>query len=137
MAWTPKVWVDRSVQFPLRRKLTAVPGQVNTFDIARAEGTIFVVGDEPDAANLNAEFGNVKTELDSINTNLTVVTGTLSISATSITITDSRITTDSVLDFYTSIYGVNPLTVTVSTGQVVLTFPAQTVAMTVGVRING
>ena len=70
-------------------------------------------------------------------TNLTVVTGTLAIGATSITISNARITTDSILDFYTSIYGVNPSTVTVSAGQVVLTFPAQAVAMTVGVRING
>lgn len=66
-----------------------------------------------------------------------MVTGTLSIGATSITISNTRITTDSILDFYTSIYGVNPLTATVSTGQVVLTFPVQTVVMTVGVRING
>ena len=70
-------------------------------------------------------------------TNLNVVTGTLPIGATSITISNARITTDSILDFYTSIYGVNPATVTVSAGQVVLTFPVQTVAMTVGVRING
>ncbi len=72
-----------------------------------------------------------------IENNLSVVTGTLAISATSITISDARITIDSILDFYTSIFGVNPLTVTVSTGQVVLTFSAQTVAMIVGVRING
>lgn len=72
-----------------------------------------------------------------LNTNLNVVTGTLAIGVTSITISNARITTDSILDFYTSIYGVNPLTVSVSAGQVVLTFPAQTVVMTVGVRING
>lgn len=66
-----------------------------------------------------------------------MVTGTLPIGATFITISNARITADSILDFYTSIYGVNPSTVTVSAGQVILTFPVQTVAMTVGVRING
>ena len=70
-------------------------------------------------------------------TNLNVVTDTLAIGATSITISNARITTNSILDFYTSIYGVNPSTVTVSAGQVVLTFSAQAVSMTVGVRING
>lgn len=55
---------------------------------------------------------------------------------TSITISDNRITTDSVLSFYTSIYGVNPKTVSVSNGSVALTFEAQTADMEVGVRVD-
>lgn len=69
MAWTPKVWVDRAVEFAGRRILTPTVN-ANEYDVTRSEGTIFVVGDEPDAENLNAEFGHVKTELDAINTNL-------------------------------------------------------------------
>ena len=66
MAYVPTTFVDRSVEFPNRRKLTAVSGQTDTFDVERAEGTVFAEGTKPDAANLNAEFGNVKTELDTI-----------------------------------------------------------------------
>lgn len=56
---------------------------------------------------------------------------------TSITISDNRITTDSVLSFYTSIYGVNPKTVSVSNGSVALTYEEQTADMEVGVRVDG
>ena len=69
MAWTPKVWVDRAVEFAGRRILTPT-GNANEFDVKRSEGAVFVVGDEPDAANLNAEFQKIKDETDVINTNL-------------------------------------------------------------------
>ena len=68
---------------------------------------------------------------------LTVITETLAIGSTSITISNSAITENSILDFYTSIYGVSPLTVTVTSGQVVLTFSAQTASMIVGVKVGG
>lgn len=74
MAYVPTTFVDRSVEFPNRRKFTAVSGQADTFDIARAEGTVFAEGTKPDAANLNAEFEKIKTETDSINTSLTAPT---------------------------------------------------------------
>ena len=69
MAWTPKVWVDRATQHVARFVLTAT-GNANEYDLTRVWGTVFTEGDKPNAANLNAEFGNVKTELDTINTNL-------------------------------------------------------------------
>lgn len=74
MAYVPTTFVDRSVEFPNRRKFTAVSGQADTFDVARAEGTVFAEGTKPDAANLNAEFGKIKTETDSINNNLSKCT---------------------------------------------------------------
>ena len=66
MAYIPTTFVDRAVEFPGRRVLTPVSGQADTFDVARAEGTVFVEGTKPDAANLNAEFGKIKTETDAI-----------------------------------------------------------------------
>ena len=66
MAYIPTTFVDRAVEFPNRRKFTAVPDQADTFDVARAEGAVFVEGTKPDAANLNAEFGKIKTETDDI-----------------------------------------------------------------------
>src|SRR5574344_391934 len=70
MAYVPTTFVDRSVEFPNRRKLTAVSGQADTFDVARAEGSVFVEGTKLDAANLNAEFGKIKTETDDISNSL-------------------------------------------------------------------
>lgn len=64
-----------------------------------------------------------------------IITGTLVAGQTSIAILSDYITTDSVLDFYTSIYGVNPLSVSVVAGEVTLTFNAQATNMTVGVKI--
>ena len=71
-------------------------------------------------------------------TNISTITkGTLSAGSTSITLSDSRITTNSALSFYTSIYGVNPNSVSVSSGSVTLTFDAQASSMTVGVSVDG
>ena len=64
------------------------------------------------------------------------VIGTLSAGSTSITFSDSLITTDSTLDFYTSIYGVSPKTVSVASGSVTLTFKAQTTDVKVKVVIK-
>ena len=78
----------------------------------------------------------IKFEVDAYKvTGDSIITGTLVAGQTSITILSDYITTDSVLDFYTSIYGVNPLTVSVVAGEVALTFDAQATNMTVGVKI--
>lgn len=68
-------------------------------------------------------------------TESSIITGTLVAGQTSITILSDYITTDSVLAFYTSIYGVNPLTALASAGSVTLTFNAQATNMDVGVEI--
>lgn len=65
-----------------------------------------------------------------------IITGTLVAGQTSITILSDYITTDSVLAFYTSIYGVNPLSAPVVAGAVTLTFNAQATDMIVGVKIE-
>lgn len=64
------------------------------------------------------------------------VTGTLTAGATTITLSNEAITTDSKFDFYTSIFGVNPLSVTVATGSITLEFEAQTVNMIVEVEVR-
>ena len=95
------------------------------------------VGDTFGASDLNAtneavnalDTGKISTGLD--------VTGTLSAGSTSITLSSSKITTSSILDFYTSIYGVSPSEVVVSSGEVVLTFDSQDSDMVVGVKIIG
>ena len=65
----------------------------------------------------------------------TDVTGTLTAGSTTLTLSDASITTSSTLDFYTSVYGVNPTAVSISTGSVTLTFEAQLSNIDVKVRV--
>ena len=66
----------------------------------------------------------------------TVVTGTLSAGSTSITLTNSAITNDSVIDIYTSVYGVNPTAISVSDGSIRLTFDAQSSAVNIRIEVR-
>lgn len=50
---------DRIVEYPGRITLTAVSGEADTYDVARAEGTVTQEGTELNATNLNAAFGLV------------------------------------------------------------------------------
>lgn len=68
--------------------------------------------------------------------NKEIIRGTLPAGETTITISDNSITTDSVLSFYTSIYGVNPKKVSTEAGSVTLEFKAQTEDMEVGVSVD-
>lgn len=64
-----------------------------------------------------------------------ILSGTLTAGNTTITFEDSAITTDSIFDFYTSVYGINPKAVNASTGSIVLTFDAQSSDLGVKVRV--
>lgn len=64
------------------------------------------------------------------------IIGTLSAGSTSITLLDTSITTNSNIDVYTSIFGVNPTAITVSAGSITLTFTAQQTDLGVKVRIS-
>lgn len=88
---------------------------------------------------VEAALSNINNSITNINNKLpnNIIKQTLSAGSTSIAISNSKITTNSALSFYTSIYGVNPTAVSVANGRVTLTFDAQTVAMEVGVRVDG
>lgn len=90
-----------------------------------------------DGNNAEVKINSINTSLDGINTKLGIKKATLAAGAISITISDSRITTDSVLSFYTSKYGVNPTDATATTGSVTLTFDALEEDIEVGVRVDG
>lgn len=81
----------------------------------------------------DGKLSNVQKELDDHR----IVRKVLATGETSVTIEDARITTNSVLSIYTSIYGVSPSGVTVNNGSVVLTFDPQATDLEVGVRIDG
>lgn len=55
----------------------------------------------------------------------TELTAVLSAGSTAVTISNAAILTTSTVDIYTDVFGVNPEAVTVTTGQIVLTFPEQ------------
>ena len=62
--------------------------------------------------------------------------GTLTAGQTSITFNDNVINSNRVIDYFTSIYGVMPTSITVTSGSVVFTFNEQISDMTVKVRIS-
>ena len=62
--------------------------------------------------------------------------GILTAGQTSITFTDSVINSNRAIDYYPSIYGVVPISITVTTGSVVFTFEEQSVDMNLKVRIS-
>lgn len=64
------------------------------------------------------------------------LTGTLTAGSTTLTISDASITTTSVIDYYTDIFGVNPTNAVVSNGSIVLTFDAQQSDLHVKVRVS-
>jgi hypothetical protein len=66
----------------------------------------------------------------------TMLTATLTAGATTLEVSDAAITTDSIFDFYTSTFGVNPSAAVVEAGKITLTFEAQEADMTVKVEVK-
>lgn len=64
------------------------------------------------------------------------VSGTLTAGSTSITLSNDLITTNSTIEPFTSVYGVNPTDIVIANGNVTLTFEAQSTDMGVKVRIS-
>lgn len=64
------------------------------------------------------------------------VTGTLTAGNTTLTLSNAAITTNATYDYYTTVFGVNPIAVVISTGSMVLTFEAQQTNIGVKVRIS-
>jgi len=62
--------------------------------------------------------------------------GTLTTGQTSITFSDNTINANRTIDYFPSIYGVIPTSITVSSGSAVFTFDEQAVDMTLKVRIS-
>ena len=61
---------------------------------------------------------------------------TLTAGQTSLTISSNLLTTDSTIDIYTSIFGVNPSNIVLTAGSITLTFEAQQSDMNVKVRVS-
>lgn len=83
---------------------------------------------------LDAAYG--KTLNDTKEDAPTELTATLSAGSTSLTFSDASITTSSMLDIYSDVYGLAPTSVTVTTGQAVLSFEAQVSAVSVKLLVR-
>jgi len=66
----------------------------------------------------------------------TTLTGTLTAGETTVTLTNSAIKTTSLIDVYTSVFGVNPTNVVASDGSLVLTFDQQTANVDIRVEVR-
>ena len=92
------------------------------------------------ASDLETTSKTVSGAINEVNSKFKDITGTLTQGSTSLTLTDSAITTSATYDFFTSIYGVNPTSVSVTNGSpngtMVLTFDEQESDMSVKVRIS-
>ena len=101
------------------------------------KGDIHFPRTDADSVRTGDGSQTVEQRLDTVDMKLNAVEGTLAIGATSITLTDARLTAVSNIIPMTSKWGVSPLTITKNVGNVIMTFPAQTEAITVGVEIHG
>ena len=62
MSYSRQTWNDRSSEYPNRRTLTNVndPSDIKTYDIARAEGTIYIEGSAINADAMNGLEGRIE-----------------------------------------------------------------------------
>ena len=123
------VFFDRISEHPTRRKLVTTDTQqvYGSFDVERDEGTVSQVGTPLNAQTFNTMQDNIEKAIG------IAVIGTLTAGQTSITLSSELIDNNSDFDFRTSIFGVTPTAVSVATGSITLTFPAQ--ASDMGVKV--
>lgn len=93
------------------------------------------------SGDLTFKYGNspntsLSTILSTISGAYIEVTGTLTAGSTILTLSDPAILTTSTFEFFTDTFGVSPTAVSVSTGSITLTFPAQQANLGVKVRIT-
>lgn len=139
MAFNKKVWKDRISEYPNRRTIN--DGYVTkSVTVGRDEGTITEEGDAFNASNMNDLEDRIEAAIESGGggggSSWTDVIGTLPAGETSITLNSAAITTNSTIDYYTSVFGVNPTNVSVINGSVTLTFDSQASDLGVKVRIT-
>ena len=79
----------------------------------------------------NSDDVYTKTEVDTLTGKF--ITGTLTTGNTSLTLSDEDITTSSIIDIYTDVFGISLVNAVTTTGQIVLTFESQSVD--VGVKV--
>lgn len=87
-------------------------------------------------ASTSVNVPTSKAVADLVRSGAKEVTASLASGATTLTISDTNITTDSTIDVYSSVYGINPTAMTVAAGSVTLTYDADHVTATIKIRIS-
>lgn len=79
-----------------------------------------------DASDLTNLQTTLETEIQAVDTKVdnlrTILKGTLAANTTSVTITNAKIKSNSIVSVYTSVYPFNPISITIDTGTITLTF---------------
>jgi len=127
-----------NTQLDLTSSVGSLTSEFSTYFSSLATQS-FVTGitGTPTGSTLKDDINTLSSNVSSLQE---IFTGVLSAGSTAITITDgntSKIKANSAISIYTSVYGVNPLTVVVSPGEVAMTFNAQSRDITVGVKVDG
>lgn len=109
---------------------SASNGQVLKYDSANSKwinsaDNGAVIDDSTTSASKVWSSSKTNTELASKEDAPTILTSTLSAGSTSLTFSNAAITTTAMYDVYADKYGLTPTDITVTTGQAVLTFEAQ------------
>ena len=139
-------WEDRNSEFPNRRLLTDTtdPTDIKQVYVERDEGQdtggSYKEGTPLTAQTFNNLEGRINSAFSALDTRIVAVeftelTGTLTAGSTSLTLQDASIETTSTLDVFTSVYGIAPESITVSTGSITLTFETQSSDLGVKVRV--
>ena len=129
-AWNGLHWQQTTINAVLKTLSSSVSGKMDKNN-PTGTGDLTMSGDVVINGNVSLST-KVSTYDQSIGKTLT---GTLTAGQTSLTITDSSIETTSLIDIYTDVYGLEPTNVAVTTGQMVLTFNAQGVDISVKVKV--
>ena len=127
----------------VREELQNVPNAENMANLQSqiTENKNSISTNTTNISNLQTSLGTTNTNIANLTTRVTNIEGveltsTLTAGATSLTFINSKITTNSTVDIYSSVYGVNPKTVTLSNGSIAMTFKAQSSDVSVKVVVR-
>ena len=133
-----KTWVDRISEYPTRRLLTDTTDPTDTKEVyvTRQEGTVTEAGDVFDASTMNGLESRINSAFNALApAGFTELTATLQAGSVMLIFMNAAITTTSTYDIFTDVYGVSPTAVSVTTGELTLTFEAQESDLSVKVRV--
>ena len=133
-----KTWVDRVSEYPTRRLLTDTTDPTDTKEVyvTRQEGTVTEAGDVFDASTMNGLESRINSAFNALApAGFTELTATLQAGSVMLIFMNAAITTTATYDIFTDVYGVSPTAVSVTTGELTLTFEAQASNISVKVRV--
>ena len=133
-----KTWVDRVSEYPTRRLLTDTTDPTDTKEVyvTRQEGTVTEAGDVFDASTMNGLESRINSAFNALApAGFTELTATLQAGSVMLIFMNVAITTTATYDIFTDVYGVSPTSVSVTTGELTLTFEAQESDLSVKVRV--